>query len=270
MNARWRRRLSPYVLPLLILAGWEGATRLGLFPAHALPAPSTVVQTLYLEARSGELWGHLGTSTWRVLAGFALGTAVAVALGTVVGLSTGMEAFLDPTLQAIRSIPTLGWVPLLLLWMGIGEAPKLTLIAVGAFFPTYVATTSGIRGVDRKLVEVGNVYGLSRLGLARRIILPGALPSMLVGLRTGMGVAWLFVVAAELIAASKGLGFMLTDGRENSRADLILAAILLLALLGKLSDGVLKWLERRLLYWRDAFAGESVAPAGPRSVEVKV
>src|SRR2546425_1142228 len=157
-----------------------------------------------------------------------------------------------------------------LLWMGIGEAPKLTLSAVGAFFPTYVATTSGIRGVDRKLVEIGNVYGLSRVALARRIILHGALPSMLVGLRTGMGVAWLFVVAAELIAASRGVGFMLTDGRENSRADLILGAIVLLALLGKLSDGILKWLERRLLYWRDSFAGESAAPTGPRRAEVKV
>ena len=197
-----------------------------------------------------------------------------MALGAVVGLSRGMEAFLDPTLQAIRSIPTLGWVPLLLLWMGIGEAPKLTLIAVGAFFPTYVATTSGIRGVDRKLVEVGDVYGFNRIALARRIILPGALPSILVGLRTGMGVAWLFVVAAELIAASRGIGFMLTDGRENSRADLILGAIVLLALLGKLSDGFLKLLERRLLYWRDSFAGESAATigptAGPRRTEVSV
>jgi sulfonate transport system permease protein len=267
MSTGWRRRISSFVLPGLILAGWEGAIRLGLFPAHALPAPSTVLQTLSLEARSGELWAHVTASTWRVLAGFTIGSIIAVALGTAVGLSTRMESFLDPTLQAIRSIPTLGWVPLLLLWMGIGEAPKLTLIAVGAFFPTYVATTSGIRGVDRKLVEVGNVYSLSGVALARRIILPGALPSILVGLRTGMGVAWLFVVAAELIAASRGVGFMLTDGRENSRADLILGAILLLALLGKLSDGILKWLERRLLYWRDSFTGENGAQAEPRGAE---
>src|SRR5207302_5403945 len=135
MRTGWRRRISSYVLPALILAGWEVATRLGVFPAHVLPAPSTVLQTLYLEARSGELWAHIAASTWRVLAGFAIGTAIAVALGTVVGLSRGMEAFLDPTLQGIRSIPTLGWVPLLLLWMGIGEAPKLTLIAVGDAHP---------------------------------------------------------------------------------------------------------------------------------------
>jgi len=270
MSVRPYRRLSAYVLPALILAGWEAATRLGLFPAYTLPAPSTVLQTLFLEARSGELWGHIAASTWRVVAGFTVGSAIAVALGTVVGLSVGIESFLDPTLQAIRSVPTLGWVPLLLLWMGIGEAPKLTLIAVGAFFPTYVATTSGIRGIDRKLVEVGNVYGLNRLALARRIILPGALPSVVVGLRTGMGVAWLFVVMAELIAASRGLGFMLTDGRENSRADLILGAILLLAILGKVSDGGLKWLERRLLYWRDSFTGETVAAAAPAGVEVKI
>jgi sulfonate transport system permease protein len=269
MNATLHRRLSAYVLPALILAGWEAATHLGIFPAYTLPAPSTVLQTLYLEARSGELWIHIAASSWRVLAGFAIGTTFAVTLGTMVGLSQGVESFLDPTLQAIRSIPTLGWVPLLLLWMGIGEAPKLTLIAVGAFFPTYVATTSGIRSVDRKLVEVGNVYGLNRIALARRIILPGALPSMVVGLRTGMGVAWLFVVVAELIAASRGVGFMLTDGRENSRADLILGAILLLALLGKLSDGALKWLERRLLYWRDAFTGETVAAAVPPGAGVK-
>jgi len=144
-------------------------------------------------------------------------------------------------------------VPLLLLWLGIGEAPKLVLIAIGGFFPVYMGVVSGIRNVDRKLVDVARLYRLSETALARRVLLPAALPAILTGLRNGLGLAWMFMVAAELIAASKGLGYLLSDGRETSRADIVLAAILLLAILGKASDSLMLRLERRLLAWRDNF-----------------
>lgn len=248
-------RLDGWWLPLGLLAAWEVVSRAGLVPTHAMPAPSTVVGTLGDIATGGALARHVGVSVLRVLAGFAIGTAAALPVGAAVGLSRRVERVVDPTLQALRTIPSLAWVPLLLLWLGIDEAPKLTLIAIGAFFPVYLSLVAGIRNVDRKLVEVGQVYGLGALELTRRIILPGTLPHLLTGLRTGLGMAWLYLVAAELIAATRGLGYLLTDGRETSRADIVLGAIVLLAVLGKLSDGVLKAVEVRLLSWRDTYAG---------------
>jgi len=193
-----------------------------------------------------------------VAGGFALGSLLALVLGAAVGLSQRVAAWLDPSVQALRAIPSLAWVPLLLLWLGIDETPKLVLIAIGAFFPVYMGVASGFRGVDRKLVEVGRLFGFTPLALVRRVLLPAALPSVLTGLRNGLGLAWMFMVAAELIAASSGLGYLLTDGRETGRADIVLAAILLLALLGQLSDSAMRALERRLLVWRDAFDPSSV------------
>ncbi|HXS29697.1 MAG TPA: ABC transporter permease [Steroidobacteraceae bacterium] len=189
----------------------------------------------------------------RVAAGFVLGALAALALGALVGLSRWGERLLDPSFQALRAIPSLAWVPLLLLWLGIGETPKLALIAIGAFFPVYLGVASGFRGVDRKLVEVGRLFGFSRLALVRRVLLPAALPSVLTGLRNGLGLAWMFMVAAELIAASSGLGYLLTDGRETGRADIVFVAIGLLAVLGKASDSAMGLLETRLLAWRDSF-----------------
>ncbi|MDB4898175.1 MAG: transporter permease [Firmicutes bacterium] len=253
----WKRlsRLDAWALPVAALAVWEVLSRLGLISPFLMPAPSTILGTLSDLAASGTLMQHLQASLVRVTIGFLLGTLLALPLATLVGLSRPVERLLDPTIQALRSIPSLAWVPLLLLWMGIDEAPKLTLIAIGAFFPIYMNAVAGIRGVDRKLVEIGQVYRFSPLKLARRIIIPAALPSLLTGLRLGLGMSWLYLVAAELIAATRGIGYMLSDGRETSRPDIVLGAILLLAALGKLSDGLLKWLEGRLLRWRDSFTG---------------
>ncbi|OYT95352.1 MAG: ABC transporter permease, partial [Pseudomonas sp. PGPPP3] len=192
-------------------------------------------------------------STARVATGFALGAGLALAIGALVGLSRTAERALDPSFQALRAIPSLAWVPLLLLWLGIDEAPKLTLIAIGAFFPVYMGVASGFRDVDRKLVEVGRLARLSPLALVRRVLLPAAMPAVMTGLRNGLSLAWMFMVAAELIAASRGLGYLLTDGRETSRADIVLGAIVLLAVLGKLSDSAMRALERRLLGWRDTY-----------------
>lgn len=249
---RWSLPLLGALPPLLLLVLGESAVRLGWVPSHLLPAPSDVLRTLG-ELGTQDPLGHLAASTARVAIGFVIGTVLALALGAAVGLSRRAEALLDPSFQALRAIPSLAWVPLLLLWLGIDEAPKIVLIAIAAFFPVYMGVASGFRDVDRKLVEVGRMYRLGRWALVRRILMPAALPSILTGLRNGLSLAWMFMVAAELIAASQGLGYLLTDGRETSRADIVLAAIVLLALLGKLSDGAMRLLERRLLRWRDTF-----------------
>lgn len=240
------------LLPAALLLLAEAAVRLGWVAPNLLPAPSDVLATLRQLAGQG-LLAHIGVSSLRVACGFALGAGLALGLGTLVGLSRVAEAVLTPSFQALRAIPSLAWVPLLLLWLGIDEAPKIALIAIGAFFPVYMGVASGFRDVDRKLVEVARLRGLGELALARRVLLPAALPAVLTGLRNGLSLAWMFMVAAELIAASQGLGYLLTDGRETSRADIVLAAILLLALLGKLSDSLMARLERRALHWRDSF-----------------
>jgi len=248
-------RLLPLglLLPLLAVAGLEFGVRSGLVPANLMPAPSEIASTLAWLTQNG-LAGHLASSCLRVAAGFAFGASLALVLGAAVALNPRTERLLDPSFQALRAIPSLAWVPLLLLWFGIDETPKLILIAIGAFFPVYMGVVSGIRGVDRKLLEVGQLYRLSPLALARRVLLPAALPAVLTGLRNGLSLAWMFMVAAELIAASQGLGYLLSDGRESSRADIMLAAIVLLALLGKVSDTAMGALEARLLSWRDSYA----------------
>lgn len=244
------------VLPVAALALLEASVRLGWVPAHLLPPPSTIVRTLGELADQG-LTLHIVASTLRVLVGFGIGAALAIALGVLVGLNARAEALLDPTFQGLRAIPSLAWVPLLLLWLGIDEAAKVTLIAIGAFFPVYMGVASGFRDVDRKLVEVAEMAGLTPLATVRRVLLPAALPALMTGLRNGLSLAWMFMVAAELIAATRGLGYLLTDGRETGRADIVLAAIVLLAALGKLTDSIMAWLERRWLAWRDTYGARA-------------
>jgi sulfonate transport system permease protein len=239
--------------PLLILLLGELAVRQGWMSRNLLPAPSDVWHTL-LDLASQGLVNHLLASTLRVAAGFALGASLGLLAGAAVGLSRDAEALLDPSFQALRAIPSLAWVPLLLLWLGIDEASKIVLISIGAFFPVYMGVSSGFRDIDRKLIEVGNMYGMGPLTLVRRIMFPAALPPVFTGLRNGLSLSWMFMVAAELIAATKGLGYLLTDGRETSRPDIVLAAIVLLALVGKLSDSVMQTLEKRFLGWRDTHA----------------
>ena len=253
---RWRpvlpRRLLGVIVPGLLLGGLELAVRAGWVEGRLLPAPSAVLEALFALG-PGDVAAHVAASTARVLVGFVIGATLALLTGALVGLSRTAQALLDPSFQALRAIPSLAWVPLLLLWLGIDEAPKLVLIAIGAFFPVYMGTLSGMRDVDRKLVELAQLYGLTGAALARRVLLPAASPALLTGLRNGLSLAWMFMVAAELIAATRGLGYLLTDGREMGRADLVFAAILLLAVLGKVSDGLMRHLEHRALHWRDSF-----------------
>ncbi|WP_175969151.1 ABC transporter permease [Burkholderia sp. BCC0322] len=245
-------RIAGLALPFAALALLEVVVRQGWLPNHLVPAPSEILATL---ARMGvmRVARHVGASTLRVAAGFAAGAGLALVVGAAMGLSRRIDALFEPTFQALRAIPSLAWVPVLLLWLGIDEAPKITLIAIGAFFPVHLAVVAGIRDVDRKLVELGAVYRLGPLALFRRILLPAALPQIVTGLRTGLSLAWMFMVAAELIAATRGLGFLLSDGRETGRPDLVFGAILLLALLGKLTDGAMARIESHWLGWRDAF-----------------
>lgn len=239
------------IIPILLLIVWEVLSRLGYFPAYLLPAPTTVVSTIINLAKDGSLWGHIGITLYRVFAGFFLGTAAALILGGLVGLYRKAELLFDPLIQAFRAIPSLAWVPLFILWMGIGEVSKITMISVGVFFPVYLNTISGIAGVDRKLIEVGKMNRLSTFQLVRRIILPASLPSFLTGLRSGLGLGWMFVVAAELMGASQGLGYLLIAGQNTLSPETILASILLFAFIGKGTDWVLKKLESRTLHWQD-------------------
>ncbi|WP_433559727.1 ABC transporter permease [Pseudonocardia xinjiangensis] len=246
------RRLGGAVLlgllvPVLFVLGWQLLATSGEFSPSQLPTPGAVLAALVELVTRGELWQHIGISTQRVLLGFAAGAGSGLVLGGVIGLSRPARALLAPSIQALRAVPSLAWVPLLLLWLGIGETPKITLVAIGAFFPVYTTVSAALAHVDRHLVEVGRAYGRTGVRLFVQVQLPAIAPAALSGLRLGLAQGWLFLVAAELIASSIGLGFLLIDSQNTGRTDILLLAIVLLAVLGKITDGILGLAERRLL-----------------------
>ena len=245
------RVLLGLLLPVLLAIAWEVVVRLGIAEGRLMPPPSRIFATLNALAASGELWTHVAVTLWRVLVGFAIGAAAGILFGALSGAVEPVRRFIDPTLQALRAIPSIAWVPLFILWLGIFEASKVALIAVGVFFPVYLGVAGAILSVDRKLVEVGRVFRLSRAGLARRILLPAVLPETLIALRSGLGLGFMFVVAAEFMGASEGLGYLLVDGQQLGKPDQILAAIIAFALLGKASDAVLVAIARPFLTWQD-------------------
>ncbi len=254
--ARPRRRLSigwglGFALPFAIAVAWEIAVRSGWANGRLLPPPSRIGGTLWELAESGELAMHAWATLWRVAAGFGLGAAVGTILGAASGANRTVRQLLDPTLQALRAIPSIAWVPLFILWLGIFEASKVALIAVGVFFPVYLGVAAALASVDRKIIEVGRVFRLSRLAMIRRVTLPAILPAWITALRTGLGLGFMFVVAAEFMGASEGLGYLLVDGQQLGRPDRILAAIIAFAVLGKLADGLLVLVTRPLLAWQD-------------------
>lgn len=248
---RWRVPLLPLILPIALLIAWQLSLHFGLVEAYQLTPPLQVLQSAVDQWNRGILQKDILATILRVVVGFGVGAGLGVLLGTITGLSRRSREAVEPTLQAVRSIPTLAWAPLLLLWLGVGDTPKFTLVAIGAFFPVYVNLVSGIRGVDRKLVEVARIYNLTNRQIAWRVILPASLPSLFTGLRLGFSQAWLFVVVAEIFGATAGLGFRLTDSQQSTRVDLMLVAMLVLAILGKVTDMVLVAIERRALAWRD-------------------
>lgn len=248
---RQTKWLLGLALPVALAAGWEIVVALGLANDRLMPAPSRIGAAFYTLAQSGELWLHISATMGRVLAGFAIGAIAGTLVGALTGASDIARRVLDPSLQALRSVPSIAWVPLFILWLGIFEASKLALIALGVFFPIYLGVAGAIMSVDRKLVEVGRVFRLSRLALARRVLLPAVLPAWVISLRSGLGLGFMFVVAAEFMGASEGLGYLLVDGQQLGKPDQILAAIIAFALLGKLSDSILIAVTRPLLAWQD-------------------
>ena len=237
------------ILPVIILLAWQLSTAAGLFSPVQLPSPRAVFEAGTELIARNELFGHIAISTQRVLLGFLAGAVLGVSLGALVGLSKVAEVLLGPTIGALRAVPSLAWVPLLILWMKIGEDSKVTLIVIGAFFPVFTTVSLALRHVDKNLVEAARAFGLKGLKLLTTVQLPAVVPSIFSGLRLALAQAWLFLVAAELIASSMGLGFLLTDSQNNGRTDRLLLAIVLLAVLGKATDALLglaeKWAVRR-------------------------
>ncbi len=237
--------------PVALALLWEAAVRLGLVTGRLMPPPSKIVSTLAALAQSGELWLHASATLIRILGGFAIGAAAGTVLGALTGSSDLARRLLDPMLQALRAVPSIAWVPLFILWLGIFEASKLALIALGVFFPIYLGVEGAVRSVDRKLIEVGRSFRLSRFGMISRILLPAVLPAWVVSLRSGLGLGFMFVVAAEFMGASEGLGYLLVDGQQLGKADQILAAIVAFALLGKAADSVLILVTKPFIAWQD-------------------
>ncbi|WP_445337066.1 ABC transporter permease [Clavibacter sp. CFBP 8614] len=235
------------VVPAVVVGLWAVVTATGAVPAHLLPAPLDVVRAGVQLAEQGILGPYVAISLQRVLLGFALGATVGLVLGAVVGLSRVGRLLLAPTAGAFRTVPSLAWVPLLLLWMGINEDSKVTLVAIGAMFPVYTTVAGALRHVDPHLVEAGRAFGLTRIPLLVTVQLPAALPAVVSGLRLALAQSWLFLVAAELLAASMGRGFLLTESSSNGRVDRVLLAIVLLAVLGAVTDAVVGLVERVLV-----------------------
>jgi sulfonate transport system permease protein len=239
----------PWAVPVAVLALWQVAGMLGLIAPDILPPPSAVLAAALHLLQTGELARDIAVSAGRALTGFVIGGGIGFALGMLNGLSDLAEDLLDGSLQMVRNIPHLALIPLVILWFGIGEEAKIFLVALGAFFPIYVNTLHGVRSVDPGLIEMGRVYGMSRWTLFRRVVFPGALPSILVGLRYGLGIMWLTLIVAETIASTAGIGFMAMSAREFMQVDVVLLAILIYALLGKLADSAARGLERVCLAW---------------------
>ncbi len=250
---RHLRRALPWLLPLAILVAWELTSRLGWLSTRVLPEPLAVLQAFGSLAASGEMAQHVATSSWRALTGLAIGGGLGLLLGLVTGSFRGAETALDSTLQMVRNIPPLAMIPLVILWFGIDEAAKLFLVAFGVFFPIYLNTFHGIRGVDPALIEMARSYGLQGWALYRHVILPGALPSILVGLRFSLGLMWVLLIVAETISATAGIGYMTMNAREFLQTDVVLVGILLYALLGKLADVLARGLERWGLRWHPGY-----------------
>ena len=248
------KRILPWLMPAAVILAWQAASQFGLLRPQVLPAPTAVAAAAAHMAVTGELWTNVEISAWRALIGFAIGGGIGFVLGMLNGLSSLSEAVTDSTLQMVRNIPHLALIPLVILWFGIDEGAKLFLVALGVFFPIYVNTLHGVRSVDQQLLEMGRAYGMNERQLFLRVVLPGALPSIFVGLRYGLGIMWLTLIVAETISASSGIGYMAMNAREFMAVDVVVFAILLYAALGKLADSATRLLERVFLSWNPAYA----------------
>jgi sulfonate transport system permease protein len=251
---RWARPALGLLVPVVLALLWEIAVRAGWSNGRLVPPPSRIYEEFAELARSGELLRHVTATMLRVAVGFALGTAAGTLMGAVAGASALARRLIDPSLQGLRAVPSIAWIPLFILWLGIFETSKVALIAVGVFFPIYLGVMGAILSVDRKIVEVGRAYRLSGPAMVRRILLPAVLPAYVISLRAGLGLGWMFVIAAEFMGASEGLGYLLIDGQQLGKPAEIVAAILAFAVLGKLTDWLIVLVASPFLRWEDRFA----------------
>jgi sulfonate transport system permease protein len=247
------QRALPWIVPVGLIVVWQISSSLGWLSTRVLPAPVDVAIAFWTLAVSGDLWLHVKVSAARALSGLAIGGGLGLALGLLTGSVRWAETLLDSTIQMVRNIPALAMIPLVILWFGIDESAKLFLIAVSVFFPIYLNTFHGIRNVDPGLIEMARSYGLSRSQLYWEVILPGALSSILVGLRFSLGLMWVILIVAETISAQAGIGYLTMNAREFLQTDIVLVGILLYALLGKLADVFAKGLESYWLRWHPGY-----------------
>ncbi|MFC7679308.1 ABC transporter permease [Paenibacillus sp. GCM10028914] len=243
------------LLPVILLIIWEAAGALNMLNPILLPAPSDIMGELISLTRSGELASNFGISAYRALLGFLLGGGLGLAAGVWVGFSYRAERLVDPSLQMLRTLPHLAIAPLFILWFGFGETSKILLIAKGSFFPLYVNTFLGIRSVDGKLFDVARVLQFSRWDMITKLIIPASLPNIFLGIRLSIGVAWLGLVVAEMMGSSSGIGYLINDARSFSLTTVVFSGIIVFALIGKGSDSLVRWLERRTLKWQDSYRG---------------
>jgi sulfonate transport system permease protein len=249
-GAGLRGKLVPWIAPFVLLVVWELASRTGILPKALLPAPLEVAQAFVRSVTKGKLLVHLGVSALRAGTGMFIGASVGLALGLLTGLSRKLQLVLDTPLQMLRAIPALALVPLVILWFGLGETAKLFIVAVTVMFPVYLNTFHGVRSVDPQLIEMARTYHVSGYKLYREVVLPGALPSILVGLRFALGMSWLVLIVAETIGAEQGLGYVAMNAREFMQMDTLVLTIVLWALLGKLADSLARTIEHHLLPWQ--------------------
>ena len=254
--AKWNRRLRRAYVPLGILAVWQAGSALGWIPAQPMPPPSTIAVAAWQLAVTGQLANNILVSLGRVAVGLSIGVAVGTVLALVAGLSRLGEDAVDASVQMLRTLPHLALIPLMIMWFGIGETPKITLIALGSMFPIYLNLFAGIRGADRKLREAASTLGLGPFETILNVVLPAALPGFLTGLRQAFGIAWITLVVAEQINASAGIGYLVMNARDFLRTDIIFVGLTIYALLGLVTDQSVRLLERILLAWRPSFINQ--------------
>jgi len=242
-------------LSIALVVVWQALSQSGFINQLLLPSPSRIALTFRDLLISGELTRHIGVSIFRVLTGFSIAAVLGLGLGIAIGLSRSLDRMTDLLIQLVKPIPPIAWIPLAILWFGIGEESKIYIIFLGAFFPVIINTIDGIRQTDHKFVEVARILAVPRLKFVRQVVLPGALPSIMTGLRVGLMVAWMCVVAAELIAASSGIGYLIMDARQLSQSDVVLVGMITIGVIGKVMDSLIKRLELRLVGWKVAFNG---------------
>ncbi|MEY8731042.1 ABC transporter permease [Peribacillus frigoritolerans] len=241
------------VLPVVVLIAWQALGSVGILPAQLFSSPLLIVMTFIDLVHSGEMGMHLQISLTRAFLGFALGGFLGLLLGIIVGMQKKSEEYLNPSIQMLRTVPLLAITPLFIMWFGFGELSKVLLIALGAFFPLYLQTFLGLRNVDKKLYDVALILEFSRREQITKLMIPAALPNILLGIRLALSAAWMCLVVAELLGADRGVGFMIQDARSFMQTDVVFVGIIVFALAGKISDSLVRFLENHLLKWQDSF-----------------